>query len=535
MQPLTDDDPRRLGDHRLLCRLGAGGMGAVYLGRSPGGRTVAVKVVRADLAADPGLRARFAREVRASRALTGPGTVPVLDSDTEAAIPWLASAYVPGPTLLEAVNVHGPLPEPTLWRLLVGLAQVLEGVHAAEVVHRDVKPSNVLLAQEGPLLIDFGIARSADETVLTGTGMVVGSPGYMSPEQAEGQRVGAASDVFSLGASLAFAATGRSPFGTGSAAQVFYRVVHHEPDIVDVPPQFADVLRSCLAKEPDQRPTAATLRAAAEKRYPAYGDWLPAPITASIARTAEFLLHLEAPDDPEPSAGEPRTQTAVLTVPDGTAPGRPEPARFASGGTASPRPAADRVGDGQRARAATQSTASVTAGAAWEEHWIGKLKRGLGHPLVMLLALLPVGLLWQGALKAKRRSLAYPNRWDDRGADYHWALDDWWRILSVVLLGGLLAALLVTRRLLHHRRPAVVFNWQIGVGIYWILACGSWAAHIVGYGVLDNATDLAAAGGNAMPAALVVVVACIVLAVPIVIGAVGRVRLGIRTAISPLR
>ncbi|MER7466732.1 serine/threonine-protein kinase [Streptomyces sp. NPDC097981] len=524
MQPLTDDDPRWLGNHRLLYRLGAGGMGAVYLGRSPGGRTVAVKVVRADLAADPGFRARFAREVRASRALTGPGTVPMLDSDTEAAVPWLASAYVPGHTLFEALDVHGPLPEATLWRLLAGLAQALEGVHAAEVIHRDVKPSNVLLAQDGPLLIDFGIARSADETVLTGTGTVVGSPGYMSPEQAEGQRVGPASDVFSLGASLAFAATGRNPFGTGSAAQVFYRVVHHEPDIADVPPDFADVLRSCLAKEPGRRPAAAALRAAAEERRPASGDWLPAPITASIARTAEFVLHLETPEGHEPPARQPRTPTAVLTVPD-----RDSPGRSVSDDTAPARPADHQSVHERRARAATQGPGPLAARAAWE-HQIATLTKGLGHPLLMLLALLPVGLMWPGEVKARSQSLAHPNGFDDRGLDYEWALDDWWRVLAVVVLGGLLVGLLVTRGALSRSGFGAVRGWLIGVGTYWFLACGSWAAHIVGYAVLDNATDLAAAGGNAMPALLVllVMVACMLLAVPVLTGAVRRLWVGVR-------
>ncbi|MFD4370741.1 serine/threonine-protein kinase [Streptomyces sp. NPDC058486] len=296
-------------------RLGEGGMGRVYLGRSPGGRTVAVKLVHAGLLGLPGFRERFAREVRASRAVSGTGTVPVVAADPDAAVPWLASAYVPGPSLAEAVHRHGPLPEASLWRLLSGLAEALEVVHAGGIIHRDLKPSNVLLSLDRPLLIDFGIARAADGAALTGTGLVVGSPGYMSPEQAEGREVSAAGDVFSLGAVLVHAATGRGAFGSGTAPDLLYRIVHHDPDLSGLPDAFAVVVRECLAKSPEHRPSPAALRARAEAARPSGGaDWLPAPVASAIARKAEHLLNLDG-EEAAPGAGRaPIPPTAVTTT-----------------------------------------------------------------------------------------------------------------------------------------------------------------------------------------------------------------------------
>ncbi|CAM5376111.1 Serine/threonine-protein kinase PknD [Streptomyces tanashiensis] len=320
MRALTESDPRGVGPYRLLYRLGEGGMGRVYLGRSRGGRTVALKVVHGALAGDPGFRTRFAREVRAAQSLRGAGTVPVLDADPDAEVPWLATAYVPGPALSEAVLAHGPLPEPALWRLLSGLAYALDGVHRAGLVHRDVKPSNVLLSPSGPLLIDFGIARSADETALTGTGLVVGSPGFMSPEQAEGRTVGPAADLFSLGAVLAFAATGRGPFGGGSVAELLYRLVHHEPDLAGVEGPFAELVRRCLAKRPDDRPPVAELAATADAHREESGSWLPAPVVAAIAQKAEELLNAEAEVEPEPQP-DPRSRPVAAETAAESGPG----------------------------------------------------------------------------------------------------------------------------------------------------------------------------------------------------------------------
>ena len=258
---LLPTDPEWVGPYRLLGRLGAGGMGEVYLARSPGGRLVAVKVIRPELAADPGFRARFAREAAAARTVSGAFTAPVVDADTEAPRPWLATAYVPGPSLAEAVAQRGPLPPGVVLTLGAGLAEGLQAIHAAGLVHRDLKPSNVLLAEDGPRVIDFGIARAADGSGLTQTGMILGSPGFLSPEQAEGRAVGPSSDVFSLGSVLNFAASGEGPFGAGSVASLVYRVVNGEPNLSGVPEQLRPLIQRCLAKDPASRPTADELLA----------------------------------------------------------------------------------------------------------------------------------------------------------------------------------------------------------------------------------------------------------------------------------
>jgi eukaryotic-like serine/threonine-protein kinase len=235
VEELQAADPRSMGPYRLLGRLGAGGMGRVYLGRSAGGRLVAVKVIRPELAGEPGFRARFAREVATARTVSGLFTALVVDADTDGPVPWLATAYVAGPSLAEAVDAHGPLPPASVLTLAAGLVEGLAAIHAHGVVHRDLKPSNVLLAEDGPRVIDFGISRAAEASMLTQSGTVMGAPGFMSPEQAEGRAVGPASDVFSLGVVLAFAASGEGPFGTGATPALVYRVVHSEPDITRVP------------------------------------------------------------------------------------------------------------------------------------------------------------------------------------------------------------------------------------------------------------------------------------------------------------
>jgi outer membrane protein assembly factor BamB len=268
-------------------------MGVVYLARTVEGRAVAVKTVRADMANAPGFRQRFAREVRACRAVSGPGMAAVIDFDTTGDLPWLATEYVVGPSLGTTVGVHGPLPESTVRRLLSGLAQALVTVHAAGLVHRDVKPTNVLLAPEGPLLIDFGIARAADETALTGTGMVIGSPGYMPPEQAVGQSVEATGDVFSLGAVVTYAATGRAPFGTGSPHELLYRVVHQEPDLAGLPAGLVETVNRMLAKNPQHRPSAEEL-AAVDATGGLGRNWLPEAVSADITRQSGRLRALQA-------------------------------------------------------------------------------------------------------------------------------------------------------------------------------------------------------------------------------------------------
>ncbi|MEV0930346.1 serine/threonine-protein kinase [Streptomyces phaeochromogenes] len=300
MQPLGVDEPTVVGPYRLLGRLGSGGMGRVYLGRSAGGRTVAVKIVHPHFALDEEFRARFRREVEAARRVGGAYTAPVLDAGPDAPVPWVATAYAAGPSLSAAVADAGPLPEHSVRVLGAGLAEALSAVHGLDLVHRDVKPSNVLLTLDGPLLIDFGIARATDGTAsLTSTGVSVGSPGYMSPEQILGKGVTGAADVFSLGAVLAYAATGSSPFPGDSSASLLYKVVHEEPELGALSGDLRDVVADCLSKDPAARPSPSTLasRLAAEgaARLVTAG-WLPGPLVEQVSRSAVQLLNLEAAD-----------------------------------------------------------------------------------------------------------------------------------------------------------------------------------------------------------------------------------------------
>jgi serine/threonine protein kinase len=273
MKALAADDPRVIGEYRLRGRIGSGGMGRVYLGLSPAGRAVAIKVVQPDLAQDTEFLRRFRQEVALARAVSGIYTAPVVASGLEEDPPWLATAFVPGPSLAQLVGDHGPLSEASLWPLLGGLVEALAAIHACGVVHRDLKPANVLLATDGPRVIDFGISRAADGLSLTATGVVFGTPGYVSPEQAEGKPSGPASDVFALGCVIAYAARGVGPFGVGTAASVLYRVVHAAPDldsipagpgtraVPGVPGRMREVLSACLAKDPAARPTPQSLSA----------------------------------------------------------------------------------------------------------------------------------------------------------------------------------------------------------------------------------------------------------------------------------
>ncbi|MDI2132838.1 serine/threonine-protein kinase [Yinghuangia seranimata] len=309
MEPLTSDDPLQIGSYRLLARLGAGGMGRVYLGRSPHGRMAAVKVVHAQLAQDAEFRARFRAEVRSARLLDGRWTAPVLDADSESDTPWLATGYVSGMTLHDAVASHGPLPEWAVWSLAAGFAEALAHIHERGLLHRDLKPSNVMLTLDGPRVIDFGIARSADASIATRTGMTLGSPAYMSPEQIQGGDLGVASDVFSFGSVLAFAATGRAPFGVGDSGgyAVMLRVTTDAPDLAGVPESLLPLIGSCLDKSPGARPAVAEIRAtAAEASRASTADtWLPAALTAEIGRRSARLLDVEDPTAPHGRIPEP--------------------------------------------------------------------------------------------------------------------------------------------------------------------------------------------------------------------------------------
>ena len=255
MDLLDPGDPRRIGRYRLLGRLGEGGMGRVFLGVSPGGRHVAVKLIN-PAHAGPHFRERFVREIEAARQVGGFHTAPVVDADPDADPPWMVTAYIHGPSLEDAVAERGPFGLDELCMLGAGLAEGLAAIHGCGLVHRDLKPSNVILAEDGPRIIDFGIARAATEGALTTVGTVVGTYSFMSPEHLSGEPVGPASDVFSLGCTLAFAATGRAPFGEDSIGAVVSRVISRPPDLKDATEErgFRQLLTECLAKSPDDRP-----------------------------------------------------------------------------------------------------------------------------------------------------------------------------------------------------------------------------------------------------------------------------------------
>ncbi|MEY9873387.1 hypothetical protein ABH931_002869 [Streptacidiphilus sp. MAP12-33] len=254
---LRREDPRLVGPYRLHRRLGAGGMGVVFLGSDRKGQKVALKLIRAELAEDPEFRTRFAREVAAAARIRGGCIARLVSSDIEAERPWLATVYVPGPSLYKRVGDEGPLPWAEVAAIGAALADGLAQVHDAGVVHRDLKPSNILLSPKGPRIIDFGIAWSSGASTLTHVGTAVGSPGFLAPEQVRGVSVTGATDVFALGSTLAYAATGDTPFGSGSSEVMLYRVVHEEPDLTGLPAALAPLIRSCLAKDPSARPTPA--------------------------------------------------------------------------------------------------------------------------------------------------------------------------------------------------------------------------------------------------------------------------------------
>jgi outer membrane protein assembly factor BamB len=291
--PLREDSPGRIGPYAIRARLGAGGMGEVFLGRHDGGGDpVAVKTVRRDLARDPGFRNRFRREITVARSVSGPHLAPLLDGDADAEVPWLATGYVAGPTLSAAVRRAGAMDEAEVRMLGAGLARALAAVHAAGIVHRDVKPGNVMLATDGPRLIDFGIARDFGATPLTTTSRMVGSPAFMSPEHVAGSgRVVPASDVFCLASLLCYAVTGRDPFGDGPVAAVLYRVKYVEADLDDVPDALRAVLDRCLVADPAARPSAAEL---AELLDPGAARHWPDPVAQHIAEHERELTRIMA-------------------------------------------------------------------------------------------------------------------------------------------------------------------------------------------------------------------------------------------------
>jgi Protein kinase domain len=288
VDPLTRGDPARVGRYRVHARLGAGGMGAVYLAFTPGGRPVALKMIRPELADNVDFRSRFRQEVDAARRVHGLYTAQVLDADPDASPPWLVTAFVPGLSLQEGVSRHGPLPVDTVLVLMAGVAEALQVIHAAGVVHRDLKPSNVVLAPDGPRVIDFGIARAVDASPLTGGGIRIGSPNYMAPEQVADALVGPAADVFALGSVAAYAALGRPPFGEGGVLPVMYRVMHQPADLSGCPSPLRGIIEHCLAKQAGDRPSPAEVinscRAATAGRTGQIAQpWLPPGVVGALA------------------------------------------------------------------------------------------------------------------------------------------------------------------------------------------------------------------------------------------------------------
>ncbi|MFE4536990.1 PQQ-binding-like beta-propeller repeat protein [Streptomyces scopuliridis] len=357
MEPLEHADPRQAGPYRLLGRLGAGGIGVVYLGRSYGGRTVAVRLVRAELAHDAGFRARFRAEVAAARAISGAFTAPVVDADPDAVTPWMATVFVPGVSLHKAVRLNGPLPRAALLALATGVAEALAGIHAASLVHRDLKPGNVLLALDGPHLIDFGIARAADGTRLTGRRPALGTTAFMPPEQTTGQPLTPACDMFSLGAALAFAASGSSVFGEGLGPDVRRRVVGGEPDLSMVPDELRPLVAACLARNPADRPTSRQAIAFLPREVPSVvtGAWLPAPLITAIERAAAVMVPSALPTEPaeprsaqapsSPPAGQPGASAAdaIAVLPPPLPPAPPLPPPSSPGSVPAPGPSRRRL------------------------------------------------------------------------------------------------------------------------------------------------------------------------------------------------
>ncbi|WP_406014668.1 serine/threonine protein kinase [Streptomyces sp. NBC_00984] len=317
LTPLGPDDPREAAGYRLLARIGEGGMGTVYLSHTRGGQAVALKLIRREFGDDPEFRRRFEQEVQAARRVQGYHLVPVVDHDTSGQQPWLASAFVPGMSLHAALTDHGPLPLPTVFRLIGCTALALTAIHAAGVVHRDLKPGNILLGASGPYVIDFGIARAADATQLTRSGGLIGTPQFMSPEHALGEQVGPATDVFSLGLIAALAATGRHPYGTGGAMTVAAQIAnteHRPPRLDGYPQELRPLLERCLAADPRARigttELAALCEQSAGRPLSESADWLPEPLAAEIARREQAAQLPPRPADP----------AAAPTYPPGTGP-----------------------------------------------------------------------------------------------------------------------------------------------------------------------------------------------------------------------
>lgn len=317
MEALRETDPAHIGAHALLARLGAGGMGQVYLGRSPGGRLVAVKVIKDEITGHPEALARFRREAETVRAVRSAYTANLIDASLAEPPFWLATEYVAGPTLSRAVAVSGALPAATCRRLFAALAEGLASVHAYGVTHRDLKPQNVILGAQGPQLIDFGIAKGAAQTALTELGAAPGTPGYTAPEVLLRGEVAAAADVFALGALVAYAATGRAPYGTGDPTAVNFRAVHGQVDVEGVEPGLAALIEACVATEPGGRPTPAEIIRRCAVDSVLVDDPVYATLVATGAGAAAQVPGLPSTIGPGLAPGVGYVPTYVPTAPAG--------------------------------------------------------------------------------------------------------------------------------------------------------------------------------------------------------------------------
>ncbi|WP_317443925.1 serine/threonine-protein kinase [Streptomyces collinus] len=362
---LTQHDPRRIGPFEVLGRLGAGGMGLVYLARSASGRRVAIKTVRTELAEDQLFRVRFTREVEAARAVSGFYTAAVVDADPRAAVPWLATAYVPAPSLEEIVNECGPLPAQAVRWLAAGVAEALQSIHGAGLVHRDLKPSNVLVVEDGPRVIDFGIASGVSNTRLTMTNVAVGTPAYMSPEQAKDSRsVTGASDVFSLGSMLVFAATGHPPFHGANPVETVFMLLREGPDLTGLPDELRPLIELCMQMEASGRPSPADLQAQLAPHLFGSGSDDSGTASAWLPEKAVGLIETRRGGrpaaKPAPTAPGPRsTGRAAVPPPPSYDPAAPSPAQV--GGTGPVRLAGAQVPIGPGPRVADARAAAVKA------------------------------------------------------------------------------------------------------------------------------------------------------------------------------
>ncbi|MFJ8674772.1 serine/threonine-protein kinase [Streptomyces sp. NPDC093589] len=359
MMRLRREDPRVVGTFRLHRRLGAGGMGVVYLGSDKRGQRVALKVIRPDLAEDQEFRSRFAREVSAARRIRGGCTARLVAADLDADRPWFATQYVPGPSLHDKVNDEGPQSPAQVASIGAALSEGLLAVHDAGVVHRDLKPSNILLSPKGPRIIDFGIAWATGSSTLTHVGTAVGSPGFLAPEQVRGAAVSPATDIFALGATLAYACTADSPFGQGSSEVMLYRVVHEEAQLAGVPDALAPLLASCLAKDPADRPSTLSLslrlkEIAAREAHGLSSD--PSESGAGWAR-----MERRPSDRPTGQRAEEYARQHTERRPTGTPPRAQPAARPAAAREATPRPGTADAPAGTNSRSVRRTSGRVPA------------------------------------------------------------------------------------------------------------------------------------------------------------------------------